>query len=141
MGRPVAQAMTLLLYVDDEESIGRVVTRFFTRRGDAVVLARTIGEARAVLEAQQPDAIFIDVWLGQENGLDLLRWIDATMPFLHERVAFVSGELPDAGTGKEHAFAHGRPMIQKPFELTTLAALVDGMARRDASHAGRRVGL
>ena len=32
--------MSTLLYLDDEEQLGRVISRFFSRRGDRVLLAR-----------------------------------------------------------------------------------------------------
>ena len=121
--------MTTLLYVDDEVTIGRVVSRFFSRRGDVVLLAHNIAEAQAHLLKQEPDALFIDVWIGAESGFELLSWIDDTFPHLTERVTFVTGE--DIGGDPERlSRTLGRPVIQKPFELSRLAESIDDAARR-----------
>src|SRR3982751_3375774 len=62
--------MALLLYVDDEETIGRAVSRWFERRAHEVHLARSVEDAKQVLTVHEPAAIFIDVWLGKESGFE-----------------------------------------------------------------------
>src|SRR5215217_3168705 len=96
--RPAAGRTTMpsVLYVDDEETIGRAVTRWFERRGHAVHVARSIDEAKRVLLVHSPDAIFIDVWLGAESGFELLSWIEDVRAQLADRVTFVTGELADS---------------------------------------------
>jgi two-component system response regulator RegA len=84
--------MASLLYVDDEETIGRAVRRWFERRGYQVYLARSIEEAKQILTEHEPAAIFLDIWLGKESGFDLMGWIEATRPELAGRVTFVTGE-------------------------------------------------
>ena len=122
--------MTTLLYVDDEETIGRVVARYFTRRGDVVLLARNIAEATDILEVENPSAVFIDVWLGTESGFELLDWIEDRRPHLAQRVTFVTGEYVDEEAPNRAWKALGRPVIQKPFELANLAHTVDSAEPR-----------
>ena len=122
--------MATLLYVDDEVPIGRIIDRFFTRRGDKVLLARSIAEAQQLLDQCAPTAVFIDVWLGDESGFELFSWIEDNRPDLAGRVSFVTGDFVD-----DHASARpyehlGCPFIQKPFELTALARWVDGAEER-----------
>jgi len=112
--------MATLLYVDDEETIGRAVARWFGRRGHTVHLAHTIAGAKAVLAEQDPDALFIDVWLGTESGFELLSWIEEAHPELAERVTFVTGELADADRGDRVWRTLGRPVLQKPFDFAQL---------------------
>jgi DNA-binding response OmpR family regulator len=122
--------MATILYVDDEEIIGRLVERYFTRRGDAVLLARTIAEAQQFLGTTVPDSIFIDLRLGPENGFELMAWIHEERPQLSDRVAFVSG---DAGDEEEHRrlwSMMGHKFIQKPFQLSELATISDGARSR-----------
>src|SRR4051812_6960731 len=88
--------MTVVLYVDDEEMIGRAVARWFGLRGHTVHLASSIAAARRVLEQHAPDALFIDVWLGSESGFELMSWIEDARPELVGRVTFVTGELADS---------------------------------------------
>ena len=125
--------MKTLLYVDDEETIGRVVTRFFTRRGDHVLLARTIAEATEILEVKNPSAVFIDVWLGTESGFELMDWIEEKRPHLSHRVTFVTGALASDASSDRLAKTLGRPVLQKPFDLKTLGDTLD--------HAEDRAGM
>lgn len=122
--------MALVLYVDDEETIGQLVSRYFLRRGDRVLLAASIADARAILAVEQPDAIFIDVWLGTESGVELVRWIADERPHLLERVTFVTGEMVAEGAHWAFGGTIGRPVIQKPFELSRLAHFIDDAGTR-----------
>ena len=115
--------MPVLLYVDDEETIGRAVARWFERRGHVVHVARTVDEAKRVLLHHSPDAIFIDVWLGTESGFELMSWIEDVRGQLADRVTFVTGELAESlGRGRRVWRTLGRPVLQKPFDLTQLEA-------------------
>jgi DNA-binding response OmpR family regulator len=115
--------MSSLLYVDDEETIGRAVTRWFERRGHTVYLARSVDEAKRVLLLHSPDAIFIDVWLGTESGFELMSWIEDVRAHLADRVTFVTGELADSIERGERIWQTlGRPVLQKPFDLSQLEA-------------------
>lgn len=112
--------MATLLYVDDEEMIGRAVARWFGRRGHTVHLAHSIAGAQSVLAEHEPDALFIDVWLGTESGFELLSWIEENRPELAARVTFVTGELADADQGDRVWRTLGRPVVQKPFDFGQL---------------------
>ena len=118
--------MATLLYVDDEETIGRAVARWFERRGYLVHQARTLTDARLLLEANDPDTIFIDVWLGTESGFELLAWIDDNRPQLADRVVFVTGELVDSDAAHGRIWKTlGRPVVRKPFDFKQLEAYTD----------------
>jgi DNA-binding response OmpR family regulator len=115
--------MPSLLYVDDEETIGRAVARWFERRGHAVHIARSVDEAKRVLLHYSPDAIFIDVWLGTESGFELMSWIEDVRGQLADRVTFVTGQLAESiGDSSRIWQTLGRPVLQKPFDLSQLEA-------------------
>jgi DNA-binding NtrC family response regulator len=122
--------MATLLYVDDEEVIGIVVSRFFAMRGDVVIVAKDATSARTAIERENPAVIFLDVWLGAESGVDLMNWIVEHHPHLAERVTFVTGEHPGAEGPAPRWAAFGRPVIRKPFDLLTLAAALDAAESR-----------
>jgi len=122
--------MMTLLYVDDEATIGSAVERWFTRRGYTVLLASSVSSARRVLGEHDPDAVFIDVWLGDESGFDLLSWIEDQRPQLANRVTFVTGELADDGRAGQTWRSLGRPVLQKPFTFDQLEALAESAQRR-----------
>ena len=122
--------MTTLLYLDDEEPIRRVVSRFFSRRGDRVLLARTIAEAQVLLATEAPGAILVDVLLGVERGVELVIWIAEHRPELLHRVTFVTGEHCDRYPVGIDGQTVDYPVIHKPFELTALGNYVDGAGSR-----------
>jgi len=113
--------MPSVLYVDDDENIGRIVARWFERRGHKVHIARDVAEAKRLLLAYSPDAIFIDVWLGQESGFELMSWIEDVRSHLAGRVTFVTGELAES-RGSRVWRTLGRPVLQKPFDFAQLEA-------------------
>lgn len=122
--------MTTLLYVDDEETIGRAVARWFGRRGHVVHVAVTVAEAQRILAEHNPDALFIDVWLGNESGFELMSWIEDARPELAQRVTFVTGELADAERIDRVWRTLGRPVLQKPFDFAQLEAYAAEAERR-----------
>ena len=69
--------MATVLYVDDQEAIRRAVKLWLSRKGHVVHLAANADAARSVILAERLDGIFIDLWLGEDSGLELYRWIDA----------------------------------------------------------------
>jgi DNA-binding response OmpR family regulator len=128
--------MPSVLYVDDEETIGRAVARWFERRGHVVHIARSLDEAKRVLLHHTPDAIFVDVWLGTESGFELMSWIEDVRAQLADRVTFVTGELADSMERGDRVWQTlGRPVLQKPFDLSQLEAHA-----RDYQAAQRRSG-
>jgi DNA-binding NtrC family response regulator len=116
--------MTTLLYVDDEALIGKAVARWFARRGYTVHLADSIATAQQAIAADEPDVLFIDVWLGNESGFELMSWIEETRPGLAGRVTFVTGELADPTRADKVWRTLGRPVLQKPFDFADLERYV-----------------
>jgi DNA-binding NtrC family response regulator len=119
--------MASLLYVDDEETIGRAVSRWFERKGHEVHVARSIEDAKQILIEHEPAAIFLDIWLGTESGFELMGWIEDVRPELADRVTFVTGELADSLEGRQPDWKLGRPVLQKPFELAQLESRAFGV--------------
>ena len=115
--------MATLLYVDDEETIGRAVARWFERRGYLVHVARTLDGARRVLLEHEPDTVFVDMWLGAESGFELFSWIEDVKPELANRVVFVTGQLTETQFDRTDIWkGFGRPVVQKPFDFAQLEA-------------------
>jgi DNA-binding response OmpR family regulator len=132
--------MATLLYVDDEETIGRAVARWFGRRGHTVHLAHSIAAAQTMLAELTPDALFIDVWLGTESGFELLSWIEESRPELAHRVTFVTGELANDRQDDRVWRTLGRPVLQKPFEFGQLEQYFAGTMRNEGEQAARSDG-
>lgn len=127
--------MATLVYVDDEQMIGVAISRWFGRRGHTVHLATTISAAQKVLATESPDLLFLDVWLGEESGFELMSWIEDTRPELADRVTFVTGDLENPDRADKVFRTLGRPVLRKPFDFAQLEELiveVDRQAGKDA---------
>lgn len=122
--------MGTLLYLDDEEPIGRLIARYFSRRGDSVLLARTIAEAKALVDEHEPSAILVDVLLGVECGVEFVMWLGEHRPELLERVTFVTGEHHDCYPVRIGGRTVEYPVIHKPFELKALSTYIDSAGSR-----------
>jgi two-component system, NtrC family, nitrogen regulation response regulator NtrX len=66
-----------ILIVDDEKNIRRTLRMVLESEGHPVHEAGSIAEAEAVLGREGVDLILLDVKLGDDNGLDLLRRLKA----------------------------------------------------------------
>ena len=116
--------MSTVLYVDDEAMIGKAVARWFSRRGHDVHLAGSVVAAQQSIVDHEPDVLFIDVWLGNESGFELMSWIREERPDLMGRVVFVTGEMAGAAQGDKAWRTLGRPVIQKPFDFAEMERYV-----------------
>ena len=72
-----APAADPILIVDDEKNIRRTVRMVLEGEGHLVHEAGSIAEAESVLAREPVDLILLDVKLGDDNGLDLLRRLKA----------------------------------------------------------------
>lgn len=118
--------MATVLYVDDESVLRRAVQAWLERRGDEVCVSRTVGAAREYLAERDFDGVFIDLWLPDGSGFELIDWIAERDPALAERVVFVTGDVvPSAETARQLAML-GRPVLTKPFDLEEVERCVRG---------------
>src|SRR5438445_12991691 len=66
-----------ILIVDDEKNIRRTLRMVLEGEGHVVHEAGSIAEAESVLARDAVDLVLLDVKLGDDNGLDLLRTLEA----------------------------------------------------------------
>jgi len=79
------QKKETILFVDDEESILKVVAEFFERQGYRIFTAGNGAEAMQILKDKKVDCCFTDINMPVMNGLDLaenIRLHDNTMPVI-----------------------------------------------------------
>jgi DNA-binding NtrC family response regulator len=124
MAAKAPEPMATVLYVDDEDAIRRVVVAWLTRRGHTVHAAGTLADARDLIATQAIDGAFVDLWLGDESGLELQDWIDENRPELSPNVVFVTGDLSASDSAISALGALDKPILAKPFELQQLDAFV-----------------
>lgn len=134
-----AQCPSLLL-VDDEPTLRSALRRYFIRRGWHVAEAQDGEAARALLLDGDSvgghfDAILTDMRMPRLSGMelhDLVARVDTTVA---NRFIFSSGDADDCDAVAFIART-GCPMLEKPFELTALLAMVEQVAREAAHRPG-----
>jgi DNA-binding response OmpR family regulator len=134
-----ASATRSLLLVDDEATLRSALRRFFVRRGWQVEEAEDGEHARSLLLDRQRDgtrfdAVLTDMRMPRLSGIELHGLVSHADAPLARRFIFSSGD-----TGDEEAVEFlarcGCPMIAKPFDLSSLLALVERVAAEQESGA------
>ncbi|MDQ8159009.1 MAG: response regulator [Gemmatimonadota bacterium] len=121
--------MPHVLIVDDEPGIRFALKRWFERQHWTVAEAGDGQQAFTMLldsddsGASRIDVVVCDLHLPTISGEDLLRRLAVERPDLAERVILSTGDAVDnAPPGS--AFATHPYVLQKPFDLASLRALV-----------------
>lgn len=92
-----------ILYVEDSADDASSVQRIATYMGHVLIVAATGAEGRALMAAQQPDLVLLDINLPDANGLDLARrWREEghTMPIIaitSDLISYSEDEARQAG--------------------------------------------
>lgn len=110
-----------VLVVDDEVSILRALDRFLTDQGYQVTLCDNPQSARKILAEGFVDLALVDMKLGTESGLDLLRQIQKDSPQTSSIIMTGFGSIETAVDAiKAGAFHY----VTKPFEFADLINLI-----------------
>jgi two-component system catabolic regulation response regulator CreB len=126
-----------LLVVDDEPHIGLLLRPHLERLGYQVSLARTLAEARSVLNDRHAtlDAMLLDLHLPDGSGLDLLRELRDAVATRRLPVIVLTAEGDERVLGEVEDM--GAALLTKPFSPSKLTARIasmldDGPAREGA---------
>ncbi|MFP2930265.1 ATP-binding protein, partial [Pyxidicoccus sp. 3LG] len=118
-----------VLVVDDEPQLASVLRRILGGRHD-VVLVHSGREALELLEKDDAfDLVFCDLMMGDLTGMDVHAELARHNPELLQRFVFMTG---GGFTERARSFLQTVPLprIEKPFEPSTLRALVEGAPPR-----------
>ncbi len=106
-----------ILVVDDEENIRYTFDTFLSDVGYHVQTVSNLQDCKALLDSQQFDLVFLDILLGCESGLDILREVKAKG--LKCLVVMVTG-APDVETAAEAVRFGAFDYIPKPVQQHNL---------------------
>jgi CheY-like chemotaxis protein len=115
-----------VLIVDDETTIRRALSRYYTRRGWIATEAENGARAleRLLDRKENFDLIVSDIKMPELSGIELHAALEAQRPEMLDRVVFCTGEMQSAAVAAFFAQT-GRRVLLKPFDLKTLAAISD----------------
>ena len=115
-------AIETVLVVDDEPAIRLLCRVNLELEGYLVLEARSLGEARRLVEEQHVDLELLDMRIGTERGDDLLDELaDRGLPVI---VVTGSAEVDPAWSGKTAA------VLGKPFQIEELLGYVRTLVPR-----------
>lgn len=109
-----------VMIVDDEEGVRLMLARLLTLEGYDVDTAGTCGEALWLLRQKCYDLAFIDIMLGDESGVDLLREVRNLTPGL--QIVMITGS-PDVESAATAVRLGAFDYITKPVRHETLASV------------------
>lgn len=112
-----------ILMLDDDERLGRSVSRLLRRFGHQPRHVRTITEARLAVADLLPDVVIADLGLAKgEQGIDFIQWIAVAHPAV--RRVLSSGTRPPANFDNDPP---RQVFLPKPFDAAELSkALAPG---------------
>jgi DNA-binding response OmpR family regulator len=119
--------MTTVLVVDDEPQIRRALTLNLGAREFDVILASTGRAALAIVAAEHPDVVLLDLGLPDMDGTKVLEALRLTT-----NVAVIVLTVRDDEQSRADAFGAGADdYVTKPFEMTDLVDRIAALLRRD----------
>ena len=117
-----------ILVVDDEPTIGEVVSRYLQRAGYETRIAVDGPSALAKVEAESPDLVVLDLMLPGIEGLEVMRRIrDRDREHTAIILLTAKGEETDRIVGLRLG---ADDYVVKPFSPAELVARVDAVLRR-----------
>jgi DNA-binding NtrC family response regulator len=119
------------LVVDDEPTIRSALVRYLRRRGwqadeaeDGKAALRKLG--RAV--PGEYEVVISDIRMPDYSGVQLHDWLAENRPDLFASLIITTGDLSSPALS-EFVARTPRPLIEKPFELSVLARLIEAVLR------------
>jgi two-component system response regulator MprA len=122
-----------ILVVDDERAVRESLARALELEGYDVELAADGGEALYRLEAQQPDAVILDVLMPGLDGLEVARRVRKTGNRVPLLMLTAREAVQDRVAGLD---AGADDYVTKPFALEELVARLRALLRRSTDGGG-----
>lgn len=114
-----------VLIVEDETIVSMLIEDMLVDEGAEVLYAANVADALAHLANGRPDAAVLDVNLGRENAFPVAERLAAEgVPFVFS-TGYGGGILPPEWAS--------RPVVQKPYAVEALCALLARELERAAS--------
>ena len=119
-----------VLIIDDEPSILTTVAGVLSDEGYETVVAETGHKGLALFEERQPDVVFLDIWLPDLDGLELLDTLRSQDP--NVAVIMISGH-GTVSTAVKAIRMGAYDYLEKPLSYNQLIESVEGALQHRAS--------
>ena len=83
--------MAKILLAEDDETMVSLLKTLLTMEGFEVLDLKTDADVPAAVQREKPDALFMDVHLGKQSGLEILEAIRSRHDLANVRVVMTSG--------------------------------------------------
>lgn len=130
--------MPVVLFVDDEASMRRVVHHALPLHGIEVHTAGGLAEAREACGQHAFDGAILDVWLNDGSGFELYAWLQEHHPRVARNTLFVTGDIAANADLGRRVRALGRPVLVKPFDFDELEGMIREFSRPSGAYAAYR---
>jgi CheY-like chemotaxis protein len=119
-----------LLIIDDEEIVARTLQRALAEDHDVVVVTRGRDAVAALTEDNGTpfDLILCDLMMPEMSGEDVYAEVTRRRPDLARRFVFMTGG-PFTTRGRQFLESVDAPVIDKPFDVAIVRAMVRSLAR------------
>lgn len=141
-----ARGERVVLIVDDEDDIRRMLRRVLSERDMKVVEASKGSEALTAVREHEPDAILLDAMLPEIHGFDICRRIKGSKKYGHIPIIMVSAIYRGWRFAEDLKQSYGvAEFLEKPFKISEVIAaverVIDGRAPdADAENLGEEAG-
>jgi len=130
----------VVLIVDDEDDIRRMLRRVLTERDVTVVEAARGSEALQMVRESNPDVILLDAMLPEIHGFDICRRIKGSKKYGHIPIIMVSAVYRGWRFAADLKQSYGvTDFLEKPFKISDVVAAVeralDGKPPREADES------
>lgn len=132
VARKVPASEASLLIVDDDPEIRAELSSYLSLYGLQVASAGCGADAERLLSERDFDIVLLDLWLGGENGFDILRQLRKTSQIPCIMVT-AQDEITDKVVGLELG---ADDYLTKPVNLRELLARIRALVRRSRSGGG-----
>ena len=121
--------MAVILVVDDENHMRRVIRRFLEEKGHDVLEAVNGLEALSAVKGHTVDVAVVDLIMPGMDGLEFLQWMQRDFPGTQTVVISAVDEIIDLAEREPNVLR----TFRKPFALSQLAAAIEQVLRERGS--------
>ena len=119
-----AEARRRLLIADDDTTLARALSDFFTSQGFECRITYTVTTAKEIIEFWHPDAILVDLLLPHSNAIALFKYVNGKPLLRKPRMVVMSSQSLTQGIESvKKAGASG--YLLKPFSFDDALRMID----------------